>query len=264
MITSLTNPRIKDIIKLRDRKTREQNGLTVVEGVRETQCAYAAGIKFKEVYVCRGLFAKGQEKTLAHILSNKAVRVEETDRKVFEKISYGDRQEGVLAVCAPPPADLSRIEVKSPALLVVVERAEKPGNLGAILRTCDAAGVDGLLVCDGQTDIYNPNVIRASLGTVFSVPVAQVTNEKALTFLKQNKISVCAATPAAETVYSDVDLKRSVAIAVGSEEEGLSAFWFKNADAKVKIPMRGKADSLNLSVSTAVLVFEALRQRNIK
>lgn len=260
-ITSLTNPRIKDIVKLRDRKARQESGLTIVEGVREIQCAHAAGIQFKEIYLCRELLGLQPEKNLAGILSGNGVRVQETDRKVFEKISYGDRQDGILGLAQIQPAELSDIKVKSPALLVVVEQAEKPGNLGAILRTCDAAGVDALIVCDGQTDIYNPNVIRASLGTVFAVPVAQATNEATLAFLRQNKIMVCAATPSADAVYSKMDFKKSTAIAVGSEEEGLSPFWLKNADNKVKIFMRGKADSLNLSVSTAILVFEALRQR---
>jgi TrmH family RNA methyltransferase len=260
-ITSLTNPRIKDIVKLRDRQAREESGLTIVEGIREVQCAQAAGIEFKEIYLCREMLGREQEKDLEKILSRKGVVIEETDRKVFEKISYGDRQEGVLGVCALRPAELGNLNVKSPALIVVAEQAEKPGNLGAILRTCDAAGVDALIVCDGKTDIYNPNVIRASLGTVFSVPVVQATNEKTLAFLKQNKIVVCAATPSANMVYTDVDLKKPTAVAVGSEEKGLSEFWLKNAETKIKIPMKGKADSLNLSVSTALLVFEALRQR---
>ena len=262
-ITSLINPRIKDIVRLRDRKAREKSGLTIVEGVREIQCAHAAGVKFKEIYLCRELLSAKEEKDWATIVSQKGTTVEETDRKVFEKISYGDRLEGALGVCVPPSLDLTKLKLRSSALIVVVEQAEKPGNLGAILRTCDAAGVDALIVC-GQTDIYNPNVIRASLGTVFAVPVAQAGNEKVLEYLKQNKISIGAATPAATSSYGDVDMRKSFAIVVGSEEEGLSNFWLTKADTKVKIPMRGKADSLNLSVSTAILIYEALRQRGVK
>jgi TrmH family RNA methyltransferase len=263
-ITSLTNPRIKEVVKLRDHKARKESGLTVVEGVREVQCAHEADVKFKEVYFCRDFLAAAQEKQLAKVLSKKGAVIEEVSAEVFNKISYGERQEGVLAVCVAKNLDISEIKLKeTAALLVIVEKAEKPGNLGAILRTCDAAGVDALIICDGKTDIYNPNVIRASLGTVFSVPVVQATNEKTLAFLKQNRITVCASSPNADLNYSYADFRKSVAIAMGSEEEGLSKFWFKSADHKVKIPMYGKADSLNLSVSTAILVYEAVRQRNL-
>lgn len=263
-ITSLTNPKIKQIVKLRDRKGREETGLTVMEGVKEVLYAHAAGIKLKEIYICRELLGPNEEKQLADILGKKGNAVEETSPDVFKKISYGDRREGVLAVGAPKVLDFAQLKLKEdPALVVIVEKAEKPGNLGAILRTCDAAGVDALIVCDGKTDIYNPNAIRASLGTVFSVPVVQATNEKTLAFLKQNNIAVCAASPAADLNYSYADFRKSIAITVGSEEEGLSNFWLKAADETVKIPMYGKVDSLNLSVSTAILVYEALRQRNL-
>ena len=138
---------------------------------------------------------------------------------------------------------------------------EKPGNLGAIFRTADAAGVDALIVCDAQTDIYNPNVIRSSLGTLFSVPMAIASNSEALSWLKKNEIKIFSATPAANNIYFDEDMSGDLAIVVGTEHDGLSAFWLDNADKQIKLPMLGKVDSLNASVSTAILVYEALHQR---
>ena len=146
--------------------------------------------------------------------------------------------------------------------MIVVECVEKPGNLGAILRTCDGAGVDGVIICDGKTDIYNPNVIRSSMGTVFSVTVVAGANEAAYKFLKSKEIAICTARPQAQTVYTDGNFRRPVAIVVGSEEKGLSEFWAKNSETDLKIPMHGRADSLNVSTSTAILLYEAIRQRN--
>ena len=148
------------------------------------------------------------------------------------------------------------------SLFVIVECIEKPGNLGAILRTCDGAGIDGVIICDGKTDIYNPNVIRASLGTIFSIKIVVSSNEEALKFLKTKNIKVCATLPLAKKVYTKEDLVNPLAIVVGSEQNGLTDFWVKHADLKVKIPMRGQADSLNVSASTAILLYEIIRQKS--
>lgn len=146
---------------------------------------------------------------------------------------------------------------------VIVESVEKPGNLGAIVRTCDGAGVDGLIICDGQTDIYNPNVIRASLGTIFSVKVAVSTNKETLDFLKSKNVTVCAAIPQAKAVYTEEKFANAIAVVVGSEQNGLTKFWTQHADLKVKIPMRGSADSLNVSATTAILLYEIIRQKSL-
>jgi TrmH family RNA methyltransferase len=155
---------------------------------------------------------------------------------------------------------LSGVEIP---LVIVAESIEKPGNLGAILRTADAAHVDALLVCDPRVDVWNPNVVRASRGSLFNVPVVECDNASALAWLKSRKTHIVAATPSANALYTDVDLREPAAIAVGTEDEGLTDFWILNADVKVKIPMMGKVNSLNVSVSTALIVYEAVRQRNI-
>ena len=263
-ITSLHNPQLKKIIQLREHKTRQLTGLTIVEGLREISRlkeAQAAGVLFEELFVCRGFLKKDGKKDLVKEIELQGIPVAEVSKEIYAKISFGDRLEGLLAVCRPKFFTLEELQLRKIPLIVVAEGLEKPGNLGAILRTCDAAGVDGLLVCDGQTDIYNPNVIRASLGTVFGVRVVQSTQKDALKFLKDSNIQICAATPQAATSYFQMNFKGPAAIVLGSEEKGLSDFWLNHADRKVKIPMRGKADSLNVSATAAIVVYEALRQR---
>ncbi len=182
-------------------------------------------------------------------------------RAVFEKISYRENPDGWLAIFPIPKTSYDDLKLSDNPLVIVAESIEKPGNLGAILRTADAAGVDAVLVCDPRVDVWNPNVVRASRGTVFSVPVVEGDNASALKWLKSSKLRIVAATPSVDETYSDMDLSQPSAIAVGTEDEGLSDFWLSNADAKVKIPMLGKVNSLNVSVSTALIVYEALRQR---
>ena len=162
-----------------------------------------------------------------------------------------------------PHASLDDLKLSRSPLLIVAESIEKPGNLGAMLRTADAAGVDALLLCDPRVDTWNPNVVRASRGAVFSVPVIECDNASALEWLKKGRIRVLAATPSADVMYSNVDMREPVAIAVGTEDEGLTDFWLTDADVKVKIPMMGEVNSLNVSVSTALIVYEAVRQRNV-
>ncbi|MCK5259817.1 MAG: RNA methyltransferase [Candidatus Omnitrophica bacterium] len=262
-ITSLTNSRIKHVVQLRNRKQRVEDGLTVVEGAREMTRAFEAGVVFKELYICVPLFEASQEvHLLVEKLTLKKIPVYETTQAVFSKISYGNRSEGILAVCAPRPVTFKNFSSKDLSLFVVVERVEKPGNLGAILRTCDGAGIDGVIICDGKTDIYNPNVIRASLGTIFSVKTVVSSNTEALKFLRSKNIKICVTLPRAKTVYTKAKLTSTLAVVVGSEQSGLTDFWAEHADLKVKIPMRGFADSLNVSACTAILLYEAIRQRS--
>jgi len=264
-ITSPTNQKIKDVVKLRERRGRTKAGVTVIEGIREVRAAIGAGVLFQDVFICPELYegqAKGSvESEILKPLAALKVPVTEVTAEVFEKLSFGDRREGVLAVGEPLFTKLKDLKAGKNSLLMVIEHVEKPGNLGAILRTCDAVGINALLVCDPATDIFNPNVIRASLGTVFYIPILAVTNEEALSFLKNITARVIAATPQGKKVYTAADYRGTTAIVVGSEKDGLSDFWLKAAEEKVLIPMKGRADSLNTSVAAAVISYEAIRQR---
>ncbi len=182
-------------------------------------------------------------------------------RAVFEKISYRQNSDGWLAVFPIPEVSLSDIQLGMAPLLIVAEAIEKPGNLGAMLRTADAAAVDALLVCDPRVDLSNPNVVRASRGTLFTVPIVQASNKETLAFLQAHDVKIVAATPQARADYTKQDLRGPLAIAVGTEDKGLTDFWMRQADARVKIPMLGKVNSLNVSIATALLVYEAVRQR---
>ena len=254
-ITSLQNPRVKHIVRLReDKRQRHKDGMLLVEGYDEIQLAISAGhtpqtlLTAPEIASRQLLFPSAETITV--------------NRPVFEKISYRDNPDGWLAVFPIPQSTFESIKLQTDnPLVIVAESVEKPGNLGAMLRTADAAGVDAFLVCDPRVDLWNPNVIRASRGAVFSLPVVECDNASALNWLGVNNIQVLAATPSAEIMYSDVDMTQPTAIAVGTEDEGLTDFWMNNADVKVKIPMMGRVNSLNVSVSTALIVYDALRQR---
>ena len=176
-------------------------------------------------------------------------------------MAYRDRPEGLIAIARMKEHRLSDMPRKPRGLYLVAEAVEKPGNLGSILRSADAAGADGLIVCDKRTDIYNPNVIRASTGALFSVPLAEASPEEAAAWLGELGIRTLAATPHTESLYTDVDLSGGVAIVVGAEQYGLSSFWLDKADFKVRIPMLGKADSLNVATAATILLYEAARQR---
>jgi RNA methyltransferase, TrmH family len=254
-ITSLQNPRVKHIVKLRDdKKTRKEEGLVLVEGYDEIQLALSAGHKPQTLLTSPELASRQISGSSAETLT--------VSRPVFEKMSYRDNPDGWLAIFPIPQTSLgSGSLLPDPSLIIVAESVEKPGNLGAILRTADAAHVNAVLLCDPRVDLWNPNVVRASRGAVFSVPVVETDNASALEWLKEQKLRVLAATPSADVLYSDVDLREPIGIAVGTEDEGLTDFWMTNADFKVRIPMMGKVNSLNVSVSTALIVYEAMRQR---
>ena len=253
-ITSPRNPRVKHLVRLRDdKKARRSDGLMLVEGYDEIQLALAAGYKPQTLLSSPELASRPL--TLPDV-ENLTV-----SRPVFEKISYRENPDGWLAVFPIPQIKLDDVTLKGIPLVVVIESVEKPGNLGAILRTADAAGVDMLLVCDARVDAWNPNVVRASRGAVFSVPIIECDNARALEWLKGRKMRLLAASPAGEMEYFRANLREAVAIAVGTEDAGLSDFWLSNADEILKIPMAGKVNSLNVSVSTALILYETLRQR---
>jgi TrmH family RNA methyltransferase len=254
-ITSLQNPRVKHIVKLRDdKRQRKQDGLMLVEGVDEIQLARSAGHQPQTLISAPELISR----TMAGITTENIT----VNRAVFEKISYRENPDGWLAIFPIPFISLDDLKLSDSPLVIIAESIEKPGNLGAILRTADAADVDAILVCDPRVDVWNPNVVRASRGAVFSVPTVECDNALALEWLKSQKIQVLAATPSAETAYSDINLRESVALAVGTEDEGLTDFWMSNAEVRVRIPMMGRVNSLNVSVSTALIVYEAIRQRS--
>jgi TrmH family RNA methyltransferase len=256
-ITSLQNPRVKHIVRLRDEKRqRRAEGLMLVEGYDEIRLALSAGHKPQTILSAPELLSPRID-----IAETDAERIT-VSRPVFAKMSYRENPDGWLAVFPIPQQTLDDLMPSESPLVIVAESIEKPGNLGAILRTADAAHVDALLVCDPRVELWNPNVVRASRGAVFSVPVVECDNGAALEWLKGRGIHILAATPAAEGVYSEMDLRQPVAIAVGTEDKGLSEFWMANADVRVRIPMRGRVNSLNVSVSTALIVYEAVRQRN--
>ncbi|MBI3960885.1 MAG: RNA methyltransferase [Chloroflexi bacterium] len=263
-ITSPANPRIKNVVRLStNRRQREQARQTVVEGSREVRRCLDAGVIPAEVYLCPELIAPTDADLAARLsqLLTPNSQLLSVSPEVFAKIAVRGDSGGIVLIIPYTQTRLDDLPLSANPFLVVVEGAEKPGNVGAILRTADAAGVDGLILCAGGTDLHNPNVIRASLGTRFTVPVAEAPTAEVIAWLRARGIAAIAATPDATAVYTSTDLTGPVAIVTGSEADGLSAEWLAAADATVTIPMHGVADSLNLATSTALLLYEVVRQR---
>ena len=259
-ITSPANPRIKQLVALRRRRARDQSGVTLVEGLAEIELALAAGVRPRALYYCPAL-ASPDSLALADSAGALGGEVIEVSRPVFEKISYREGPDGWLAVVPSVAGSLDRLELGSQPLVLVCAGLEKPGNLGAILRTADAAGVAAVIAADPVTDWGNPNVVRASKGTVFSVPVASAAGAEVLDWIATRGLQLVAAAPDATQLVSETDLTGPTAIAVGAEQTGLPADWLRRADVRVRIPMFGRADSLNVSTSAAIITYEAVRQR---
>lgn len=257
-ITSLQNALIKKVQALREARGRRDAGMTIIDGAREIKRAFEAGIIFSEVF-----YVQGQQDALLKQLSVRKIESVEVSGNVMEKIAYGERHEGIIAVIKTPLLTFKDLKLSKEPLVVVLESLEKPGNLGAVLRTCDGVGVEAVLVCDPKTDVYNPNVIRSSTGVVFKIPVVCATPEEIFSFLKSKKIKICASTPTAQKLYTQADFRGAWGLVLGSETEGLSDFWLLAANMTVKIPMNGLADSLNVSIAAAIILYEALRQRQI-
>lgn len=260
IITSKHNPAVKALVSLRRRREREREGVTLVDGYEELACALQGGVEIKHLYYCPELMGVGQEAELAKIVQG-GTPATELSREVFEKVAYREGADGWLAVVPAIKTDLGHIEVSGKPFILVCESVEKPGNLGAVVRTADAAGVDAVISVDGVTDWANPNVIRASKGAVFALPVASTTQAEFYEWLKAHQIQIIAATPDTETAFTEADYTGGVALFIGSEKYGLSDFWLQNADIKVRIPMAGKVNSLNVATSGALLLYEAVRQR---
>lgn len=259
LISSLQNARIKNIIKLSKHKERFLQNLFIIEGARELMLARAGGYVIKEVYVCTDLFSRTDyPNVLEGIPEDICCEVSLT---VFEKIAYRSGSDGLLVLAEPKRHSLVDLNLPVNPFVIVLEAIEKPGNLGAILRTADAAKADAVIVCDPNTDLYNPNTVRSSVGCLFTVPTAICSSADALRFLSERNIGVFAAELKASQWYHETDFTFPSAIVMGTEADGLTDFWLTNADARIKIPMRGLIDSLNVSVSTAIITFEAMRQR---
>ncbi len=263
ILTSLQNPRVKQIVKLSKRSARDESGLLLVEGYREVKRALDNHWAVRSLFHCPALFQGKNEPALIDRCRKAGAEVFECSAAVFQKMAYRDRPEGLLALGPQIRLTLDALQLKSPApLLVVAESIEKPGNLGTMLRSADAAGADAVIVCDRCTDINNPNVVRASIGTLFALPVVDAPSQDALQWLRARQIQIVAASPHAEEPYTQADLKRATAFVVGSEQYGLTSLWMDSADRKVRIPMRGQADSLNVAAATTILLYEAIRQRS--
>jgi len=260
-ITSLQNPRVKNAARLRHRRHREKQLQIVIDGVRELTRAIGAGLPVAEVFVCRELCTGEEAQTLLRMLPDCGAEVLEVTEAVFAKLAYGDRAEGVLAVADMPRPTLDDLVLPSNPLVVVLEGVEKPGNVGAVLRSADGAGADALIVADGRTDLYNPNAIRASLGTIFTMQVCAAGSAPAIEWLRSRRLAVFAARVDGSVSYTEADYRGPTALVLGSEAEGLSATWSGSGITPVRLPMLGVADSLNVSTAAAVLCYEALRQR---
>jgi RNA methyltransferase, TrmH family len=261
IITSLQNPRIKAAIKLRDRRGREASGLLLIEGYFELDLARQCGVVPEELFFCPELVRPG-ELPLRAALRAAGTRIFSVSPAVMAKLAYREHPDAWLATATVPRRHLADLRLPAQPLLIVAEGVEKPGNLGAILRSADAAGVDAVIVCAGRTDLANPNVVRASKGALFRVPVVEADSDETLEWLRQRGIQVVAATPAANCAHWDADLSGGVAIAVGTEKEGLTPTWLEGADLAVAIPMHGTVNSLNVAQALTLLVYEALRQRS--
>jgi len=262
VLTSVANPRVKAAVALRDRRERDRSGLTVVDGARELRRALDAGVTVVEAFVCEPLLAGPDARAVLDHLQAAGIAPQRTSAAVFAKLAFGQRAEGLVAVVRVRSLALGDLRLPERPLVVVLEALEKPGNLGAILRSADGAGVDAVIAASPRTDLFNPNAIRASAGTIFSVPLAAGSTAEAVDWLTGRGLRIVTARVDAERVYTDADLTGPLAIALGAEAEGLSDGWNVPSAESVRIPMLGIADSLNVSVSAAILLYEARRQRD--
>jgi len=267
VISSLQNARVKQLVQLQQKsQERRRTGLFVVEGRRELMHCIEAGYEVEDVFVECGMWnVEGEYLKLSNIphstLHIPHSTIYQVTPQVYEKIAYRGSTEGVIGVVRERRLTLDALQLPASPLIVILESVEKPGNLGAVLRSADAAGADAVIVCDPLTDLYNPNLIRASLGACFSVPLIACSSEECIDFLKQKNIRILTAQLQDSKLYYDTDMQGPTAIVMGTESTGLTDQWRQAADAHIRIPMLGRMDSLNVSVSAAILLFEAVRQR---
>ena len=254
-ISSLQNQKVKQLVLLQQKSSeRRQSDLFVVEGLRELRHCVSKGYEIESLFFCPQLLTD-------QIDDLRAEQIYEVTPQVYEKIAYRGSTEGVMAVMRMKHLRLEDLQLREQPLIVVLESVEKPGNLGAVLRSADAAGADAVVVCDPLTDLYNPNLIRASIGALFTVPTVATDSATCIQFLKQRGIRILTAQLQDSELYYDTDMRCGTAIVMGTEATGLTNQWREAADAHIRIPMCGRLDSLNVSVSAAILLFEAVRQR---
>lgn len=260
-ISSMQNPRIKQLLQFQQKSSeRRKAGVFVVEGRRELQHCVEAGFTVLSVFFCPELLGES-DTSLSSLFQLPGVQYMEVTAKVYEKIAYRGSTEGVVAEVKVRQLQLEDLALSDRALVVVLESVEKPGNLGAVLRSADASAADAVIICDPLTDLFNPNLIRSSVGAVFSVPCVACSSEQCVRFLQDRGIQILTAQLQDSSPYYDIDMTKSTALVMGAESTGLTPLWRKAANAHIRIPMLGKIDSLNVSVSTAILLFEAVRQR---
>jgi RNA methyltransferase, TrmH family len=261
-IASPSNPRIKATARLRDRRGRDETGLTLVDGAREVRRALESSVDVVEAFICEPLLSGEDARAALDALAARDIPTTSTTQAAFSKLAFGDRADGLIAVLRIPSMQLNDLGLPEDPLVVVVEGVEKPGNLGAVLRSADGAGADALIAASPRTDLFNPNAIRASAGTIFSVPMAAAPTRDVLDWLRRHAIRIIAARVDADVLYTDTPLVGPLALTFGSEADGLTDAWRADDIAAVRLPMRGVADSLNVSVSAAVVLYEARRQRD--
>ncbi|GAB1444827.1 MAG: RNA methyltransferase [Cyclobacteriaceae bacterium] len=259
VIISHSNPKIKHLISLDKSRERKKLGLFVIEGLKELKLAKNNGYEIESIFYSTHLI---DETTLQKAGFQKS-QLWAVGQNVFEKIAYRETTGGVVAIAKQKSNRLDQLQLKNNPLLLVLEAVEKPGNMGAILRTADAAGVDAVVCCDPQTDFYNPNVIRSSIGCVFTNQIAAATSDETIAWLKAKQIKIFCTYLGGSIPYTSASFQQPCAIVMGSESSGLTEAWIKNSAANIIIPMKGKIDSMNVSVSAAIVVFEALRQRQL-
>ena len=260
LITSPQNPKIKSLKKLDKASERREQGVFVIEGLRELCLADWAGYEITQLFICEDLITADETYNIQKC-KLQGTEIYTITKEVYESLAYRGTTEGIIASAHPKAHSLDQMKLSDNPLILVIEGVEKPGNLGAMLRTCDAAAVDAVIICDTKTDIYNPNAVRSSIGTVFTNQIGIASTHDVITFLKDKAIKTYAADLTATANHFNKDLSTPTAIIVGDEAAGLSQDWIQSADERIRIPMLGRIDSLNVSVSAAILLYEALRQR---
>lgn len=257
LITSHQNPKIKNILALEKARERRLQNVFVIEGLKELALAVEGKYNISSVFFCPEIV---DVKNIQSIINQENLLIP-VQQSVFEKIAYRESSGGVVAVAEQKKHTLENVRLRKNPIILVLESVEKPGNLGAVLRTADAANIDAVIICDPQTDFYNPNVIRSSIGCIFTTPIASATSEETIAWLKKHGVRLFATYLKASRPYFEIDFTGPTAIIMGTESTGLSDLWVKEADATIIIPMQGKIDSMNVSTAAAVIVFEATRQR---
>ena len=256
-ITSIQNPFVKNLVLLQDKaKARKQSGTFIIEGQREIELALKGGYEIETLLVYNEIISKSLNLSIFQ-----SKEIIEISKEVYQKLAYRDTTEGIIAVAKTKALQLSDLKLSKNPLILVAEGLEKPGNLGAVLRTADAANIDAVIIANPKSDMYNPNIVRSSVGCLFTRQIAVATSEEAIEFLKEKNINIYCATLQDSAMYHTENYNEPTALVVGTEATGITEVWRKNSTKNINIPMQGIIDSMNVSVAAAILLFEAKRQR---